>query len=146
MLHGPSTFLEESSVTILVKAFLGTNGPVPLDTYQTRYPAYTLDVVTLILNLLPLLIEGSLPSKILHFCPSEPFTKMEMGSIMAEIVGEDPNRAIPAPEQKGIVRPKNVRLLCPNIEALGLMKVTPFREAIKISLDSIKEAGGLQLN
>lgn len=145
MFHGPSTFLEESSVTILLKAFLESEKPVLLDTYQTRYPAFTLDIATLILGLLPGLIAGSLPSNIFHFCPSEAFTKKEMGEIMASIVGEDIHRAIPDGKQSGTVRPKNVQLLCPNIEALGLMKVTPFRKAIQISLDSIKESGGFNV-
>ena len=144
MFHGPSESLEESSVTVLARAFLDSDGPVPLDVRQTRYPAYAPDLAAVIVGLLPGLAGGSLPGPILHFSPDEPFTKRDMGEIIAPLVGAESARAV-ADERppSGAARPEKVKLACPNLEAMGLMKITPFREAIRMSLESIREAGGL---
>ncbi len=144
MLYGSSGNLEESSVTVLARAFLDSDGPVLLDVRQTRYPAYAPDLAVAIVGLLPGLAEGSLPGPILHISPGEPFTKRDMGEIIASLVGADPSRAV-ADERPptGAPRPEEVQLACPNLEAMGLIKTTPFREAIRVSLESIREAGGL---
>ncbi len=144
MFHGPSENLDESSVTVLAKAFLEGDGPIMMDVFQTRYPAYAPDLAVAILGLLPGLAEGSLPGPALHFSPDEAFTKRDMGEIIAPLVGGDPERAA-ADERPptGALRPKETKLACPNMEAMGLLKVTPFREAIRMTLDSIRKAGGL---
>jgi dTDP-4-dehydrorhamnose reductase len=144
MLYGPSEHLEESSVTIIARAFLNTDGPVSLDVRQTRYPAYTPDVSAAILGMLPGLIDGSLAGPALHFCPAESFTKRDMGEIMAPFVGANPGRAVPDDRPpSGAPRPHNVGLACPYLEELGLLKTTPFREAISRTIDSIRASGGV---
>ncbi|MDF1569196.1 MAG: SDR family oxidoreductase [Spirochaetaceae bacterium] len=144
MLYGPSENLEESSVTTIARAFLKTDQPVLLDVRQTRYPAYTPDVAAAILGMLPGLIDGSLAGPALHFCPAESFTKRDMGEIMAPLVGADPHRAVPDDRPpSGAPRPQNVGLACPYLEELGLLKTTPFREAISRTLESIHAAGGI---
>ena len=144
MLYGPSESLDESSVTVLARAFMHDEGPVLLDVRQTRYPACTIDVAAAISGLIPGLIDGSLPGPHLHFCPAEAFTKRDMGEILAPFVGADPARAVadnrpPA----GAPRPRDVRLSCPRMDDLGLLKFTPFREALASSMESIRNAGGL---
>jgi len=144
MLYGPSGNLEESSVTTIARAFLKTDGPVLLDVRQTRYPAYTPDVAAAVLGMLPGLIDGSLAGPVLHFCPAESFTKRDMGEIMAPLVGADPDRAVPDDRPpSGAPRPQNVGLTCPYLEELGLLKTTPFREAISRTIESIQAAGGI---
>ncbi len=145
MLYGPSDNLSESSVTVILRDFLDTDGPVPLDARQTRYPAYTPDVAAAIVGLLPGLMDGNLPGPRLHFCPEESYTKRDMGAVLAECVGINPGRAA-ADERppSGAPRPKDVRLACPHMEALGLIKTTPFREAVKSVLEGIEEKGGLE--
>lgn len=144
MLYGPSEILEESSVTTIARAFLKTDGPVSLDVRQTRYPAYTPDIAAAILGMLPGLMDGSLPPPALHFCPAESFTKRDMGEIMAPLVGADPGRAVPDDRPpSGAPRPQNVGLACPSLEKLGLLKTTPFREAISRTIESIRAAEGV---
>ncbi len=144
MFHGPSDSLDESSVTVLLKPFLEGDGPVTLDVYQTRYPAYAPDIAAAIIGMLPLLADGSLPGPFLHFCGDEPFTKKEMGAIMASFAGANPERAVADNRPpSGALRPKETSLACPNMEALGLLNTTPFRDAIALTLDSIRMAGGL---
>jgi dTDP-4-dehydrorhamnose reductase len=143
MFHGPSDSLEESSVTVLLKPFLEGEGPVMLDVYQTRYPTWAPDIAVGIAGMLPLLADGSLPGPALHFSAGEPFTKRDMGAIMAALAGADPLRAVADDRPpSGALRPKNAKLACPEMEALGLLKITPFREAITQTLDSIRQAGG----
>jgi dTDP-4-dehydrorhamnose reductase len=114
-----------------------------LDVYQTRYPTWAPDIAAAIAGILPLLAEGSLPGPALHFSAGGPFTKRDMGEIMAAVAGADPSRAAADDRPpSGALRPKNAKLACPDMEALGLLKITPFREAIAQTLDSIRRAGG----
>lgn len=144
LIHGPSDSLEESSVTVLCKAFLDTEDPVVMDVWQTRYPTFTPDVAAAITELLPGLADGTLPGPALHFSADEPFSKRDIGEIMVSILGMDSARAVTDNRPpRGAPRPKEVKLACPKMEAMGLLKITPFREAIRITLDSIRKAGGL---
>jgi dTDP-4-dehydrorhamnose reductase len=143
MLHGPSEYPEESSVTILALPFLDGSGPVRLDVRQTRYPVFTPDLAAAIAGLIPGLAEGSLPGPVLHFCPDEGFTKRDMGEIIAAHLGADPSRAVPDDRPpSGPPRPENTRLSCPHMADMGLLRFTPFRRAVGMSLDSIRAAGG----
>jgi dTDP-4-dehydrorhamnose reductase len=144
MFHGPSESLDESPVTLLARGFLETGGPVELDVIQTRYPAFAPDIATVIVGLLPGLAAGTLPGPVFQFCPGESFTKRDMGEIIAGLIAADSSRAV-ADERppRGALRPENTRMLSPHLDSLGLMKTTEFREAIKISLESIRSAGGL---
>lgn len=146
MLFGPSDNLEESSVTQVALALLKSEGPVPLDIRQKRYPAYTPDLAAAIVGLLPGLIDRTLPGPYLHYCsgPEASLTKRDIGEILAPLVGVNPSRAA-ADERppSGAPRPENVRLLCPTLESLGLLKMTPFRDAIAQTMGELSSAGGL---
>lgn len=150
MIHGFSKSLDESPVTVLAQAFLETTEPVPLDVRQTRFPAFAPDIAAAIIELLPGLagLAGrTLPGPILQFCPTESFSKREMGEIIAPLLGVDPKRAVADKRPPtGAPRPENTRMLSPHLDALGLMKTTPFREAIRQSLESIRGAGGFSIS
>ena len=146
MLFGPSGSLDESPVTLIAAKFLRSEGPVALDVRQTRFPAYTPDVAVAMAGLLPELLHRVLPGPYLHFCPPESaaVTKLEMGRILADLVGADPDRAVAdKTSPSGAPRPQNVRLLCPALEQRGLLKFTSFRDAAARTIEDIRRAGGM---
>jgi dTDP-4-dehydrorhamnose reductase len=144
ILHGPSDRLDESAVTVVARGFLAGDGPVLLDDRQIRYPAFTPDIARAVAGLLPDLAAEALPGPVLHFSPEEAFTKRGMGEIIARIVGADPARAVADTRPPtGTARPENAHLACPRLKELGLAQFTPFRQAVRTSLESIREAGGL---
>ena len=148
MLFGPSTNLEESPVTqiaLALKERRHSGEPVPLDVRQVRYPVYTPDLAAAIAGLMPGF--SGLPGPFHHFCPGPEhgMTKKEIGEILASFVGARPEQAVPDTRPpSGAPRPENVRLLCPGMERLGLLKTTPFRDAVAVAMKFISDAGGLE--
>jgi dTDP-4-dehydrorhamnose reductase len=144
MLYGPSDHLDESSVTVILRPFLEPGGPIPLDVRQTRYPASTPDVADAIMGLLPAVVRGEELPGVMHFCPDEGMTKLEMARIMAEIAGLDPRRAVPDTRPpSGAPRPENVRMVCPELDRRKLRICTPYREAMSPVLRDLAAAGEL---
>lgn len=147
MLYGPSASLDESPVTQIARMLMrarDTGNPVPLDVRQVRYPAYTPDLAGAIVGLMPGFSRQ--PGPFLHFCPGpgEGMTKKDMGEILAPFVGARPDQAVADTRPpSGAIRPENVRLHCPNLKRLGLLKTTPFRDAAAVVMESIRSAGGI---
>ena len=142
ILYGPSDRLDESPVTLIAQALLNARDPVLLDVRQPRFPAYTPDVAAAIIGVIEASLSEKLAARILHFCPEQMFTKKDMGDIMARMLGVDPVMvAADNRPPSGAPRPENVQMLCPHMKALGLLRTTPFREAVKQTLDSILDRG-----
>ena len=108
ILYGPVENLDESAVTILFKAFYGTDSS-PMSDFERRYPTHTRDVAKFISKLSDkCLIEPSVCSRVWHFSNSECLTKYGMSLLMGKVFGLSTDHLVPVREpSKGTLRPYN---------------------------------------
>ncbi len=125
ILYGPTSDLGESAVTEPLLR-LRAGGVQALDAWALRHPTFTPDVAAWLLRLAELR-----PGGLFHGSGREPMTKADMARRLATWVGLDP-RAIqdalaPTP---GAPRPRDCRLDCGRLEALGVPEPTPFARGL----------------
>ena len=130
ILYGPSSDMDESAVTVLLKQLKKPEKPetgeVFFDDAAIRYPTLTTDVAKAILFLIQRNEHG-----IFHYTAEEPFTKYGMAVLMASLLKIEDNQIYPdAHPQTGARRPLNAHLNNTKIRRLGFSCYTPFRDGI----------------
>jgi len=127
ILYGPSTDIEESSITVLLKSLRDPKGEeVFFDDRDIRYPTLTSDVAEAI----GFLVEKS-GAGIFHYTAEEPFTKYGMAVEIARQTGITEKRIYPDPNlRSGAGRPLNAHLNNTKIRRLGFDRYTRFHEGI----------------
>jgi len=131
ILYGEVERLSESAVTIIAENILQGRKPLTLDDWAVRYPTLTDDVAVVCRQMVEHRFSNPGFAGTFHWSGNEPMTKYGMAMRMAPLLGYDPAclRANPAPGG-GPPRPRNARLDCAILEALGMGQRTPFAEAI----------------
>ncbi len=127
ILYGPSSDMDESAVTILLKQLKEPEtGEVFFDDAAIRYPTLTTDVAKAIRFLIERKGYG-----IFHYTAEEPFTKYGMAVLMASLLKIGDKQIYPDSNPQTIARrPLNAHLNNTKIRRLGFSHYTPFREGI----------------
>ena len=138
ILYGDVENLQESSVTTVIAQVLNLadpgkdyskSRPLLLDDWAMRYPTHVADVADILAQIVRRRLVGTF-----HWSGSEPMTKLEMGRVVAEILGVDATllRGSGAPANGSEPRPKDCHLDCSALEALGVTTPRiPFAVAVK---------------
>jgi len=133
ILYGSVESLEESAVTTLTLKMLDAKPDEKLifEDWATRYPTLTDDIADVLRQML-LYCENKAPlNGIYHWSADEAMTKYEMARVMAQCVGLRDEQIIPDKNPpSGAPRPHNSQLDTTRLRALGISKLTPFKEAI----------------
>lgn len=122
---------EESSVTSVIGKVLTAGGtePLVLDSWAVRYPTLVEDLACVIADMVERQVAG-----ICQWSSNEPFTKYEMGRIIARLAGLPSGNLQPsgAPANGTSPRPKDCHLLRDKLAGLGVKSPdTPFEAAIR---------------
>ncbi len=127
ILYGPSTDIQESSITAMLKLLRDAGDQeVFFDDRDIRYPTYTPDVAEAIRFLIEKEATG-----IYHYTAEEPFTKYGMVVEIARQSGIPRHRIYPDPNPRsGARRPLNAHLNNTKIRRLGFSRYTRFHEGI----------------
>jgi len=136
VLYGDVEYLDESSVMNIAKLVM-SGSPVTLDNWQLRYPTFVDDVAFAIRSLVDRKQEHCGLSGTWHLSGDEQFTKYTMGEAMAQLLGIDFSHVSPNNEEppKDVLRPYNAKLDTTALKLMGVLRVTPFRQAIKPILE-----------
>jgi len=131
ILYGEVQWLGESSVTVIAESLLSGRKPLVLDDWALRYPTLVDDVAVVCRQLVEYKASHADFGGTFHWSGDEPMTKYGMAMRMAPLLGFDPADLHPNPEPgSGPPRPRNSRLDCGLLEALGIGRRTPFAKAI----------------
>ncbi len=133
ILYGDVETPGESAVTaILEKIVAAGDGELKLDAWATRYPTLTGDVAVVCRQMIEQKRSDPGFNGIFHWSGDEPMTKYDMGMVMAKLAGLPPGGLVPDPTPPdGAPRPRDCRLDCSDLEALGIGRRTPFADAIE---------------
>ena len=138
ILYGDVENLQESSVTTVVAQVLNLadpgkdyskSRPLLLDDWAMRYPTHVADVADILAQIVRRRLVGTF-----HWSGSEPMTKLDMGRVVAEVLGVDATllRGSGAPANGSEPRPKDCHLDCSALKALGVTTPgIPFAVAVK---------------
>lgn len=142
ILYGPIESLEESSVTMVARAVIESQGnELALDDWQVRYPTLTDDVAVVLLGMARHRLQQPDFGGILQWSADEAMSKYTMGKAMAEVLGLPTDNLVPSTgTPQGAPRPRDCRLDCSELDALCIGQRTPFRQAIASTLEPFKHA------
>ncbi|KAI9889196.1 MAG: hypothetical protein M1814_005712 [Vezdaea aestivalis] len=118
---------EESSINVLVDAVKKLQGgeKVKMDHWARRFPTCTSDVGRVLVDITNFYrrCEQFLP-RILHFSGPECFTKYEMASLFADILGVDASGLVKdVPEEgEGVNRPFDTQLGTASLQGIGISR------------------------
>lgn len=132
ILYGPVESLDESPVTVIAGELMRKRGRrVELDHWAMRYPTLTADVAAICRGILEHKLAHPGFRGTFHFSGNEPMTKFEMGRRIARIVGFPEADIVPnSNPTSGAPRPRDCRLDCGDLEALGITRHTAFDKAM----------------
>ncbi len=129
-LYGPVEFLEESSITELAKA-AWTGHPLEHDHWAIRYPTHVDEVTQVCSALSSRLLSGGDIEGIYHWSGSEPFTRYQIVTLLADVLGKDPHVFKPLLEPSDTApRPKDTCLDCSRLEGMFKIKRNQFASFI----------------
>ncbi|QSX30612.1 SDR family oxidoreductase [Shewanella cyperi] len=145
ILYGEVERLNESAVLVLIEQLLDYQKQ-GVDDWAIRRPTSTTDIADAINGMIAKHFEGETISGIYHFSAAENFTKHGMIVALAQILGKDCGHLIAQSNAMDTAkRPKDCTLSCERLEALGLLKTRPFKEAavesLKASSAALAKAG-----
>ena len=141
ILYGPVESLEESAVTQI--ATLLRQDPIPpLENWATRYPTHVGDVALVCRQMVEYRSYEEGFRGIFQWSGNEPFTKYEMGRLMAPALDMDPDDIPPGPDHNvGTPRPQDCCLETTGLESLGFGAQRDFAEAIRGILSGLPTVG-----
>ena len=132
LLYGDVETLDESAVTVLIKAVQDVGKPALMDHVATRYPTHVDDAARVIYELAKR--EKEVRGKTFHYTGDKSITKYEMALVMADLMGVSREHilaqtAIPA---NATSRPLNAHLSVKSLQDIGIdVSALEFREALK---------------
>lgn len=137
VLYGPLEYVEESAITIMVKALLNSDHRCKFSDYEKRYPTCTSDCAVVLRELAERKLSDSSFSGTFHWSGDERLTRFLMVEYMAEVFHLPMYHVEPNPVQVlGTPRPYNAALDCSKLQSLGIgLQKTSFRDGIKICLE-----------
>jgi dTDP-4-dehydrorhamnose reductase len=133
LLYGNSGPDEKATFVSAVIDLLMRGEAVRADANQVRYPVLVDDAAQLIGQLALQKVAG-----ILHFSGAEGVTKFNWAMKIAEALGGVPSRIVAEPEVSIAARPRNNRLACTRLAALGL----PFPRGLEAGLSEVLHQRG----
>ncbi|KAK2718101.1 methionine adenosyltransferase 2 subunit beta-like isoform X2 [Artemia franciscana] len=138
VLYGPVTSIEESAITVLLKA-VREEKPQLVSDIEIRYPSHTEDISYIVHQLLKLKLNDTrCIHGIYHWSGKEALTKFQMVKVIANVLGLTASHISPDRDETklstGPLRPKNCQLSAARIDDLGIGKHTPFSDGILCAL------------
>ncbi|EDV24612.1 uncharacterized protein TRIADDRAFT_25402 [Trichoplax adhaerens] len=135
ILYGEVEYLEESAVTVLLKAIQNGNKPGEMSDYEKRYPTYVGDVAVVIRQISDKTLQDENFYGIWHWSGLEELTKYQMALKIAKAFNIDYKHLVavnkPSP---GAKRPYNSHLDISTLTQLNFGQQTSFQDGIMISL------------
>ncbi|GFR91983.1 methionine adenosyltransferase 2 subunit beta-like [Elysia marginata] len=136
VLYGEVERLDESAVTILFSKVKDTSKPAEMNHCERRYPTFCADLGRAIKVLANSRAKDPTLTGEFHWSGDEMLTKYDMAVIMAELFGLPTSHIVADTKPAvGVPRPFDCHLDCGRMDALGVVKRTPFREGIKSCLE-----------
>ncbi|MBN1410999.1 MAG: SDR family oxidoreductase [Spirochaetales bacterium] len=134
LLYGGEETPGESGVSIIAGNVVSGKNLV-MDNWQVKYPLFTPDLAVVIRELVEYRIDHPDFHGIFHWSGDRPYTKYEMGHVVADIAG------IPLSILKrnnepptGAPRPKDCHLNCSKLEKFGMGRHSDFRENVRLMM------------
>lgn len=133
VLYGGEEYAAESAVSVLCQLLNDGSKQVKASDYEIRYPSHTHDVAFIVVRLADRrLQDGDAVKGVYHWCGQEPLTKYAMVQAIAKAHALNADHVLPDREpSKGAPRPRDSRLECGRLQALGISRHTPFLEGVK---------------
>jgi dTDP-4-dehydrorhamnose reductase len=142
LLFGSVESAAESVVTGLSEQVRNPR-PSAVDHWASRYPTYVDDLAVVCRQIVERHLGGAPMGGAWHWCGEERLTKYEQALAIGEILGVATGHLRPSTgPPPGAPRPRDCRLDCSALEALGIGRRTPFRQALMVSLRSLGMAPG----
>ncbi|MCL2917868.1 dTDP-4-dehydrorhamnose reductase family protein [Shewanella litorisediminis] len=140
ILYGEVERLNESAVLVLIEQLLDYQKQ-GVDDWAIRRPTSTADIADAINGMIGKHLGGETISGIYHFSAAETMTKHGMIVALAEVLGKDSGHLIAQSSPVDTARrPRDCTLSCQRMEALGLLKTRPFKEAAAEALAASQAA------
>ncbi|GIY58927.1 methionine adenosyltransferase 2 subunit beta [Caerostris extrusa] len=131
VLYGDEEYIGESAISSLIKLLL-KKVPTKVSNYEIRYPSNTVDIASIIFQLVMKKLQDHSLKGIFHWCGMESFTKYEMIKVIAEVHGISYDHLSPDNNPSpGSKRPKNSQLSCKRLQDIGLGMHTSFTDGVK---------------
>ena len=135
ILYGPVETLNESAVTILFTALKKSDKRTEINDHQRRYPTHVANVAEVCVYLAEKQVTEGNSRGIWHFSGSEVHTKYSMVTVMADSFGLSKDHLLPTKDSGGATRPYDCHLDSSAVMSAFNIKLTPFFDGIKQTLE-----------